>query len=144
MRAYVNWLPMNPSINTVGKLLVTQGLVRVLCNVLLPPFCCSRTLYFVAGGGGGGGIGGGSQRRMRISRRDDSDEDEAEDRDEGNDAPIYLADGNNVDLATTYDVRAVNPARLEEELARRSLMYVDKHVFMHRLYIGLDQCFGTR
>lgn len=84
-------------------------MVGILVNVALPPFCCSKALYFSPSDGG-----------------------------------ILFTDGNSTDLSDASRLYGLQQDDLEAAVANREMVYVDRHIFLHRLYVGLDAGFGTR
>jgi hypothetical protein len=42
------------------------------------------------------------------------------------------------------DLDGLDERKLEEAISMHRTVYVDKHAFLHRLYVGLDMHFGSR
>lgn len=135
-----------------------QGLAGLLCHVNEAPFCCSNALYFE------------DQSHLRLSKkkkqkgrrrnRDAEEEDDSSD-DHGEDY-MYFDDGYTADLGMYRDLQVctsatllvfshanaqraaqeAGKARLEQELSAPYMEFVDKHVFLHRLYISMHNHFG--
>lgn len=164
IRQYVGWLPLNPELNSVARLYLRQGLAGSLCCIADAPMCCSRVLFLSYRKPLGvrsvpiAARKNASVRRSRRGNGDGSGEPESEgpasdDSDKEDSAElfrrIYLnQQGDTADVAIPAGLLADSLARasngsLLRQLLSSNAVYVDKHVLLHRLYVGISTQFGT-
>ncbi len=137
-----------------------QGVAGAVCSILPAPLCCSKSLYFTsqqkvltATSNTNKKPPPRRSRRLRAALRGNvGDEDEEEDGlDEADedaqanqgDNLIYFEDGDRMDMSVYTDLRNVNAAKIEQAILGQKRIYVDKHVLMHRLYVGLSSQMGV-
>lgn len=146
---YVSWLPMNPEVNSVARLHLKHGMAGSLCCIADAPMCCSRNLFLSHTKP----ISIISNPIVRGRNRSSGDAG-----DESIFRNVYIngsnGDGNvqedealqGVDMSRYVDVLSAQLSndRLDKaKLLIKKAVYVDKHVLLHRLYVGIDSQFGT-
>ena len=130
IRSYVDWLPIHPELNSVSRLYLAQGVAVGAVNYIAPaPFCCSRKLYSrwipaqkpMESKQGGRRIRSAAGPKLLTLGEEGGDYDEQDGQ-----LVLSLADASQLDQETS-----------------QSMVYVDKHVLLHRLYVGMDMNLGS-
>lgn len=73
--------------------------------------------------------------KQNARNRNDLDEDEN---------IIYFIDGDSMNLDHIEHMLPVSKPEMMKAIRLQHMQYIDRHVFLHRLYVGLDRCFHTR
>ena len=131
-----------------------QGVAGAVCSMLPAPLCCSRLLYFTSESRGLLQakaavsrsrrrrsnnnrllLAGGDAAAAAVAEGEDDDDDAVQDEE---DSLIYFEDGDRMDMSVYVDLSRVGVKKIEEAISGQKRLYVDKHVLMHRLYVGLS------
>jgi len=133
--------------------LFAQGVAGAVCSMLPAPLCCSRLLYFTSPGLLQAKAAVSKSRRRRSNNNNrlllaggdaaaaaavavgEDDDDAVQDEE---DSLIYFEDGDRMDMSVYADLSRVRMKKIEEAISGQKRVYVDKHVLMHRLYVGLS------
>lgn len=149
IRRYVDWLPIHPDLNSVARCYLSQGVPWSVCMVAPAPFCCSRRTYAEWMNVKDAAYGNLAVKapldpkkymRPRIKDVDgpaigDIDADSSDD--SGNDELFYVED-----YGVNMPVSLVVTKYLSENIQPK-MLYVDKHVLLHRLFVGMHVSFGS-
>lgn len=117
-----------------------------MCSLEAAPFCCSRKLFSRVS------LTLEQDKAVRKKKPSQGSEDEFEYEDETQWTDrLALRDGSAKDwndlLSVYFDVQRSGTSRGQQLLQRalfdQKMVYMDKHVFLHRLYVGLSSQFGT-
>ncbi len=154
IRGYTSWLPFNPELNSVAKLYLNHGLAGAVCSLSPAPFCCSKALYAewkpptVRKNGFRLKTDSAERRRGRLKAiRDGSEGNHDDDGDNNEDQDIesiILFESKDQEAELEADMQLLDEQELEEAIRMHKMIYVDRNVFLHRLYVGLDMHFGNR
>jgi hypothetical protein len=145
IRGYTSWLPFNPELNSVARLYLNHGLAGAVCSLSPAPFCCSRVLYREWKSPIMKRVGvkvKSTSANDRRRRREGVEEDQEMD---GDDAESFIVfENKDQEAELMKDLKRLDEQKLEEAIRMHKIVYVDKHAFLHRLYVGLDTHFGNR
>jgi hypothetical protein len=140
IRGYVDWLPFNPELNKVAQMYLNHGLAGAICGMAPAPFCCSQALHLkwtavkALSQPADAGQAPLTKLFSRVSFRRNPTR--------GN--MIYFVNEGVEDDPVYFDIQSIDAEQMMKAVALQRVVYVDKHLLLHRLYVGMDMHFGTR